>query len=181
VDCKEEVAVAFGYGSQSQEFYTRIGSIQGSLTVLSAEVEEIGESIWDLVSGQAGSSVSFMRFQETKDAILDAFRKLIVTQSDIPVESDIAAAEVLTAKVKAMVEFAKRVAPEVAAAVSAKGAAVQAQVNATPLVSPSDVGWDEFEKQMKNRAKDLLPSISTTAIVAVIAGLAGLLYFMKRR
>ncbi len=166
---------------ESQEFYSRLGAVQNNITVLMAEVEEVGESVWDLVSDKAGSSISFTRFQATKDALLEAFQGLIATQSRTPTLSQISSADQLAWGIREMVDFAKRMAPEIAAKVDARGASVEAAVSASPLQSPSDVGWDEFERQMKDRASKLVPSISTTTLVAAVAAVAGLMYFMSRR
>jgi hypothetical protein len=166
---------------ESQAWYDRLASAQNGITVLMAEVEEAGESVWNLVSEQATGKISFTPFQATKDRLLENFQGLIVTTAKTPSDAQIVAAENLIFGVRQMVDFVKKVAPEVATKVDAKGAEIQASVEKAPLQSPEDVGWDEFMKQMKNRTKDLLPSLSTTTIVAVIAGLAGLLYFIKRR
>jgi hypothetical protein len=166
---------------EPQAWYDRLASAQNGVTVLMAEVEEAGESVWNLVSEQAAGQVSFTPFQATKDKLLESFQGLIVTTAKTPSDAQIVSAENLIFAVRGMVDFVKRMVPEVAAKVDAKSAEIQMAVEKAPLQSPEDVGWNEFWKQMNERSKNLLPSVSTTAIVAVIAGLAGLLYFMKRR
>lgn len=171
----------FGYEDKSQAWYERLAAAQNGITVLMAEVEEVGESIWNLVSEKASGLASFSPFQTTKDRLLESFQGLVATKDSVPSDEKIITAENLAYGVRQMIEFVKKTAPEIQAKVDAMGASVRSQVEASPLQSPETVGWDEFERQMKDRAKGLLPSLSTTTIVAVIAGLVGLVYFIKRR
>jgi hypothetical protein len=165
------MTMAWGYADKPQSWFDSLAKIQNELTVLSAEVEEVGDSVWNLVSEQASGMSQFQPFQAVKDLLVDTFRSLVVTKTTGPTDEQVNRAAGIANSVRAMVDFAKSVAPEVAAAVDAKGAAVEAAVSAAPLQSPNDVGWDEFEKQMKDRAKKLIPDFSLGLVAAVGAGL----------
>lgn len=148
---------------KSQAWYSNVNRIQNQLAVLQAEVNAIGSGIWDTIMGTiagliakgqaSGTPPHFYGFDWTVEDISAQAKAILVTKGHTPTDQEIATADSRARMYREMVDYAKRMAPEVRAQVEADAARVRASVEAAPLRSPAEVGEKVFLETLDERAK----------------------------
>lgn len=170
------IADLFG---KPQSWYSRVEECQNALLVLSAQVAAIGSNIWNAVEGSGG----FQGYASSYNIVLrDIEQKvnwMLITPSHTPSDDQIIEAGIAIGNYRTAVEYATRLAPEIAAQVEADTQKALNVAARTPLFSPSEAGEKEFIAAIKERAK-MFGGIGMGAIAAVVAVALALAVAMKR-
>ncbi len=144
---------------KSGAWYDRLNSIQNALVVLTSEVSVFGDAVWNAVKKTAavtaGAPPRFPDHATEIRALESAITSIIVTKTQIPSDAAVDAADVTAKTGRAFVEFAKKVAPEIASDVAAEGAKMEQAMSKLTLKSPGEVGRAEFLRDLEDRAKNL--------------------------
>lgn len=138
-------------------WYQEIDNLQKEMNVLSAQVNEIGRSMWDFIRSQLissnGSDLGFAPFSQANDALVRDFKGIIITSSHTPSDAQVAQAKKTAADLRQWVTFALGVAPELAAKVEAEGQRARESVGNMVMRSPAEVGVEVFKEELERRAK----------------------------
>lgn len=167
-----------------QSWYTNVSNIQNQLSVVLAGVTAVGADVWNFVSQSAqGPSLTATpasgvdAYESVISAINSAMAAIIVTQSKVPADADIANAQNVASNYQSQLAYVQSVAPEVSAQVQADQAQVQA-ILPGPMQSPAAVGQAAFVDELDARAKALLGSLSLASIAAIgIVAFVAIWYF----
>ena len=170
-----------------QSWYTNVSNIQNQLSVVLAGVTAVGADTWNFISQSSqGPSLSQTpasgvdAYETVISAINSAIAAIIVTQSKVPSDADIASAQSTASTYQSQLAYVQSVAPEIAAQVQADQAQVESMLPG-PMQSPAAVGQAAFVEELDARAKALLGSLTFASIAAIaVAGLFGFWYFFGR-
>jgi hypothetical protein len=156
-----------------QSWYDTISRIQKELTILITEVSAFGNEVWDAVSSAAtAKGIQFTKYDYTQEWATNHMKAILVTKSYEPSDAVIASADTYAKRVRAMVEFAKKIAPEMAAQVAADRAKVEANLAGSRLVSPAVAGEAAFIKSLEEQAGKVAFGMGGLGIgIAAIAAL----------
>ena len=146
---------------KSQAWFSNVSRIQKELVILQGEVSAFGKEVWDAVaSSSAGKATifvdsAFTGYDYTMEWALNHQKAILVTQNYEPSDAVIASADLYSRRVRAMVEFAKKVVPEMAAQVAADRAKIEANLVGSGLKSPAEAGEAAFIQSIEDQTKSL--------------------------
>jgi hypothetical protein len=167
----------------------KLGALQARLSVALAGVNAADEKTWDAIWSQLqgkvapGTQSPFTGWGWTRDAILRAGIKLFLPHTGEGASSSyylnqneafkgaVQYADRLALDALNMVEYYTKISPETAAAVARAAAEQGIRVGeSTKLADVSQVGWDTFWKEFKDRGENLLGKGMDLTTVALIVG-----------
>jgi len=141
---------------KSQSWYDGINRIQKELTILQTEVAAFGKDIWDTIANTpAAKQAGFTAYGYTMEWALNHMQAIIVTANHEPSDAAISSADAYAKRVRSMVEFAKKVAPELAAQVAADRAKVEAGLVGSRMIAPAVAGEAAFVKSLEEQVGKL--------------------------
>lgn len=170
---------------KSQAWYDSVSRIQKELVVLQAEVSAFGKGIWDTIADTLASKTpaptfvdsGFTKYDYTMEWALNHMKAILVTSNYEPADNVIASADLYGRRVRAMVEFAKKTAPEMAAQVATDRAKVEAGLVGSRMIAPAVAGEAAFVKSLEEQAGKLAFGIGGIGIA--VAAVAALILFMQ--
>jgi hypothetical protein len=144
---------------KSQAWYDRLNAVQNKLAIASAEVAAFGDAVWNAVGKTAavtaGAPPGFPSFADQMRAIEQAMTSSMVTEKHVPTDDAVDAADSTERTARANINYATKVAPELAADIAAAAEKAAKIVTQVSLSSPGEVGRAEFVKEIKERSKVL--------------------------
>jgi hypothetical protein len=158
---------------KSQSWYDNVSRIQKELTVLQAEISAFGKDVWNAIANTpAAKQAGFTDYDYTMAWALNHMKAILVTQNYQPNDTVIASADAYAKSRRVMVEFAKKVAPEMAAQVAADRAKVEAQLVGARMISPAEAGEEAFVRSLEEQAGKLSSGFAIGGVGLAIAAVA---------
>ena len=162
--------VMFG---KPQAWYTNLSSVQDRLVVAKTGIYEIGKDIWNTISDAykvaMGGPQYFSGFEWATEEINKRLKAILVTENYVPSDGEISLASQRASEFQSMVEYAKRILPEIRGKVESEQAKMEADLKKITMLSPADVGQQAFWDELKRRAA-LMGGVGIGIIALVLGG-----------
>jgi hypothetical protein len=166
---------------KSQSWYDNVNRLQNDYSIMNAELNAIGATIWDaLVPRAAAAGVWLLKFSELQTLLNRNLNSILISESYAPSDATIQSVQVDAVSIRRMLDWATANAPgEIQARVAEWAFSMRSNLARITLKSPSAVGWETFWKTLKERAealardpfspfKDILPWLIGGAAAVVL-------------
>lgn len=174
-----------GLFGRPQWEYDQVNRLQNDLAILNAEVTVIGKEAWDTVAAQVSKTrpIGAPYFQPYDGVWLrvatfmteTGHPSILITSKYFPSASAIQLAEDAVKSIRPMVEYVKKILPEVRAEADALARKKIAALSLVRIPSPSEAGEAAFKEALAQRAKALGLGLGVGLTTIAVIGIGAMI------